>query len=187
MQPRMSAKELDLFLAFVRNSQIYVEFGTGGSTFVASRYVKQSIISVDSSTQWIDKVQSACADGIVRPKLVFVDIGPTGDWGYPVDQGTRSRWPRYHETVWDFPESAEADLYILDGRFRVACFAQTVIHGNPQALIGVHDFASRKNYHCIYEIGREIATAEDMSFFQPLAREQDKAARILEMYKFNPA
>jgi hypothetical protein len=182
----MSDKENDLFLAFLRNSKKYVEFGTGGSTFVASRHVSQSIISVDSSVEWLDKVRSACVGGIVEPKLIHVDIGPTGDWGYPIDQSTQSTWGRYHETVWDLEESKEADLYMIDGRFRVACFAQVVKNGDSKSIIGFHDFASRKKYHCVHEIAREIATVEDMSFFQSRNGVQEIATNIIEEYKWRP-
>jgi len=186
VHPRMSSKEIGLFISFLRNSHAYVEFGAGGSTVLASHHVKQSILSIDSSREWLDKVQSA-ADGNVTPKLVYVDIGPIGDWGYPLDQSTNSRWPRYHEFPWDVPGAAEADLYMIDGRFRVACFAQAAAHCDPNAVIAFHDFASRKQYHCVLEIAREIATAEDMSFFQPLTGIQGKANRIIEEYKLNPA
>jgi hypothetical protein len=163
-----------------------MEFGTGGSTFVASRHVAQSIISVDSSVEWIDKVRSACSGGIVEPTLLHIDIGPTGDWGFPIDHSTQSKWARYHEAVWDLEESKEADLYMIDGRFRVACFAQAVKHGDSKCIIGFHDFGSRKQYHCVYEIAKEIATVEDMSFFQPLNGAMEIAAKLIDEYKWRP-
>jgi hypothetical protein len=187
MLPRMSDKEYDLFFAFLRKSQKYLEFGVGGSTYVASQHVEQSIIAIDSSKEWLDRVRLECANFKLKPNLIYVDIGPTKDWGYPIDQSSRDNWPGYHESVWDLPESAEADLYMVDGRFRVACFAQAVIHCDSKALIGFHDFASREQYHCVREIAREIATTEDMSFFKPLTGSEEKANRILEEYRFNPA
>ena len=47
MLPRMSVEEAALFLSFVQNSRDYVEFGTGGSTVLASKHVKNSILSVE--------------------------------------------------------------------------------------------------------------------------------------------
>ena len=187
MLPRMSDKEKDLFLSFVRKSNNYVEFGTGGSTFLASNYVENSIISVDSSAEWLSNVQSSCVGHKVAPKLIYVDIGPTGDWGMPIDKDTQSRWPRYYEAVWDEKDSKSADLYMVDGRFRVACFASVIINCHHNAIIGFHDFASRKHYHCIHEIAREIACAADMSFFQPRAGVGEAATKILEKYRLNPA
>jgi hypothetical protein len=182
----MSAEEAALFLSFVRNSRDYVEFGTGGSTVLASKHVKNSILSVDSSRQWLDQVKSACASCQTKPELTFIDIGPTGDWGFPTDASTKARWPDYHSAVWKIPHSDSADLYLVDGRFRVACFAQIVLHCHPNAIIGFHDFSSRPNYHCVREIAQEIATAGDMSFFLPLPK-KNAAEAILRSFQTEPS
>jgi hypothetical protein len=182
----MSAEEAALFLSFVKNSRHYVEFGTGGSTVLASKHVKNSILSVDSSRQWLDQVRDACVARQTKPELSFVDIGPTGDWGVPIDPSTKSRWPDYHSAIWEMPRSATADLYLVDGRFRVACFAQIVLHCRPNAIIGIHDFSSRPNYHCVREIAQEIATAGDMSFFLPLPKKDDAEA-ILRSFRTEPS
>ncbi len=182
----MSAAEAALFLSFVRNSRNYVEFGTGGSTVVASKHVKNSILSVDSSREWLDQVRAASASSQIKPELIFIDIGPTGDWGVPIDASTKSRWPDYHSAIWKIPHSATADLYFVDGRFRVACFAQIVLHCNPTAIIGIHDFSSRPNYHCVREIAREIATAGDISFFHPLPK-KEAAEAMLQSFHTEPS
>ena len=181
MLPRMSDEEIALFVSFVRNSRDYVEFGTGGSTAVASKYVKNSILSVDSSQEWLDQVERACASSQTKPTLMYIDIGPTGEWGFPTDPSTKPRWPDYHSAIWRSPSSAEADLYLVDGRFRVACLAQIVLHCKPTAIIGIHDFSSRAAYHRVKEIAQEIATAGDMSFFLPLPRKEEAQA-ILQSF-----
>ena len=186
MLPRMSAEETALFLSFVRNCHNYVEFGTGGSTVLASRHVKHSILSVDSSQEWLGQVQAACVENPTKPELIFIDIGPTGEWGYPTDASTKAHWPDYHSAIWKIPCSASADLYLIDGRFRVACFAQTVLHCRPNAIIGIHDFSSRPNYHCVREIADEIATAGDMSFFRPLPN-KEAANALLQSFQAEPS
>jgi hypothetical protein len=185
MLPRMSDEETALFLSFVKNSRDYVEFGTGGSTVLASKHVKNSILSVDSSQEWLDQVNRACSGSQTKPQLRFVDVGPIGDWGFPIDGSAKSRWPEYHSAIWKVEQSSDADLYLVDGRFRVACFAQVTLHCKPNAIIGIHDFSSRPAYHCVREIAREIATAGDMSFFLPLSR-RAKAEAILQSHYTEP-
>jgi hypothetical protein len=90
MQPRMSQSELALFLSFVRKSERYLEFGTGGSTFVATSHPKTWIISIDSSQPWLAEVSSACSGNTTKPELIFKDIGSTSDWGYPIDLTTKA-------------------------------------------------------------------------------------------------
>jgi hypothetical protein len=182
MLPRMSEEEAALFLSFIRNSRDYVEFGTGGSTVLASKHVKNSILSIDSSQEWLDQVSRACGSSQTKPQLRFIDVGPTGDWGFPIDGSTKSRWPDYHSAIWEVQQRSDADLYFVDGRFRVACFAQIALHCKSDAIIGIHDFSSRPAYHCIREIAQEIATAGDMSFFLPLSRRQTAEAILRSHY-----
>ncbi len=186
MQPRMSPEEVSLFRSFVRKSERYLEFGCGGSTVIATADVKAWVVSVDSSKDWLDQVGAACAAHPTRLALHLADIGPTGEWGYPVDPEMRDRWPAYHTDVWDRPETRDVDLCFVDGRFRVACFAQVILHSRPDVLIGFHDFASRSHYHRVREIAREIATTEAVSFFQPLPNARERAATLLEAFRFDP-
>jgi hypothetical protein len=171
MQPRMSDAERDLLTAFLRRSRTYLEFGTGGSTVLAAKFVESRITSVDSSVEWLDKVRSACTEAGCKAELdlVFVDIGPTRDWGYPTDSSTASRWPAYHEAVWERPHAREADFCLVDGRFRVACFLQALLHCRPGTPIAIHDFDSRPGYHIARQLAREVAMAEDLSVFLPRA------------------
>ncbi len=187
MQPRMTARERDLFLAFARRSLRYLEFGTGGSTLLAVDAVQAWVISVGSSQAWLESVRVACPDAGDKLRLMHVDIGPVRDWGYPVGQEARARWPRYHGAVWDMPDSREADLCFIDGRFRVACFAQAVLQCGPGVLIGIHDFAMRDQYRVIHEIGREIAVADELAFFLPRPGTRDRAAEILAERQYETA
>lgn len=182
MIPRMSSGEAGLFLSFVKNSRDYVEFGTGGSTFVASNNVGNSILSIDSSQEWLDQVSEACTSSRTKPELKFIDIGPTKEWGFPNDGSKKASWSDYHKRIWSDPRSSEADLYLVDGRFRVACFAQIVLHCKPTAVIGIHDFSSRPSYHRVREIAREIATVEDMSFFLPLSKGNAAETLLQDFY-----
>lgn len=186
MRPVMSEKEFALFSSFIGKSERYLEFGCGGSTYVASSHVKSWIISIDSGAEWLDKVRDACKGNQADLELVLADIGTTGNWGFPTDPATKDRWPKYHTDVWSNPKSKDADLYFVDGRFRVACFAQVVLHCRPDAIIGIHDFKMRPQYHAVYGIAREIASAENISFFQPMHAKMDVAHSIIEEYKYIP-
>jgi hypothetical protein len=183
MLPHMKESESMLFLSFLRNSNKYLEFGCGGSTVLAASYVRHSVVSVDSSKEWIDKINKECEKCQIEPHFVYVDIGPVGDWGTP--QTPTGNWPNYHTKVWKHFDACDADLFLIDGRFRVACFAQILMYcSNP--IIAVHDFTSRKkHYSAIWEIGREIASVDDLSFFMPASNNLSKAKRILDIYKFD--
>jgi hypothetical protein len=184
----MSASELILFRSFLAKSARYLEFGCGGSTVLASADGKAWIIAVDSSEEWLQQVATKCATAATRPELVVADIGKVGDWGYPIDPAARPRWAGYHSDVFQkLPKSTEADFVMVDGRFRVACFAQAVLNCPATALIGFHDFQSRPHYHIVRELGREIAAIEDMSVFAPFEGARERAVQILDAFSENPA
>jgi len=187
MQPRMSEAELQLFESFLRCAVSYIEFGCGGSTLMAAKLVAGSVTSVDSDMHWIADVQKACAEAstAVKPDLHCVDIGPTGEWGCPTDETTRSRWPTYHRSLDALETVGIADLFLVDGRFRVACFMQIALRAYPSTIIMLHDFRSRPQYHVVRSVAREIAVAEDMSVFQILPDSSHEAARLLVDYEYD--
>lgn len=176
-------------LVFLCSSDHYLEFGAGGSTCIAARLVRNAVTAVDSSAQWLRDVEQACSgeDCRVKPVMFHVDIGPTGAWGRPVDPSTQSRWPSYYEAVWERPASSGADLYLVDGRFRVACFMNILLSCRSDAVVMIHDYASRAQYHVISQVAREVARAEDFSAFVCMPGQSRAALRaILAAYRLNP-
>lgn len=187
--PRMSEAEFRLFENVVRCARRYVEFGAGGSTCLAASLVEGPVVSVDSSTEWLDEVARACASrpGWTQPRLLHADIGPTGDWGRPTDPTTRDRWPGYHEAPWTISGTESADLYMVDGRFRVACAMQVLLRCRPDAVLVMHDFSSRREYHVVRGFARELAIAEDLSVFQRRPDfDVEKARQTLARHAFDP-
>jgi len=185
----MSEKELGLFTSFVGQSRGYVEFGSGGSTAVASRAVSQFIVSTDSARDWVDSVRAHCvgSGAPTIPTMILADIGPTGAWGYPIDESRRAHWRCYQELCWAHAQAAEADLYMVDGRFRVACAMQVLLRARTGALLMIHDFDSRPYYHAVRRFAREIARTEDLSvFLLEERRDQPGIALTLAEYAFDP-
>jgi len=183
MQPRMSPAEISLLQSFLVCSDRYLEFGSGGSTCLAAEKVRTAVISVDSDPAWLKKIETYCAQQNIRlmPQLHPVDIGKTGSWGMPIDLNAKDKWPDYHRSVWNNAEAAASDLFLVDGRFRVACFMQIVLRCRPGAIIMVHDFTKRPVYHPIFEVARQIAIADSLVVFQPLPDlAKSKAEEILD-------
>ena len=152
--------------------------------------LKRALCPLNSSVEWHNQVAESCLAGecIVKPNLVHVDIGPVGDWGFPIDKSTKERWPSYYQTIWKTPAASDADLYLVDGRFRVASFMSVLLHCKPDAIIMIHDFSSREGYHVIKEVAREIARAEDLSVFTPaVAQSRALIHELLTRHRFESA
>jgi hypothetical protein len=181
--------EHTLLNAFLAMSDNYVEFGTGGSTIMACQKVHRTVTSVDSSLEWIEKVKAECTlqATSLQPDIMHVDIGQIGGWGFPIDNEARLKWPKYHEELWSNPNASDADLYFVDGRFRVACFIQALLHSSPRSLILMHDFSDRPHYHVVRRFAREIATSQRLSAFQRLANPNyTEMISCLQEHRDNP-
>ena len=147
MQPQMSAAEVTQFELQLAGLGSLLEFGCGGSTLVAARQVRR-IVSVDSDPVWLGKVQSEVAREVVEFTPVHANIGPVGEWGYPTDEGRIRDWPRYHAHIWR-SMGGSPDAVLIDGRFRVACLLQAVIHCKPDCVLLFHDFFDRPHNHVV--------------------------------------
>jgi hypothetical protein len=185
----MSPSEARMFEKFLACADRYLEFGSGGSTAMACGLVKSEVTSVDSSAEWLRKVGEHCAESNLRivPDLIHVNIGQTGDWGYPTNEVEKEKWHLYYSGIWSRPSASNADLYMVDGRFRVACFMQAVLHCEQGAVIMVHDFRSRESYHVVRDVAREIAFSEELSAFVPRPGVRKLALEILDKNKYNLA
>lgn len=145
MQPHMTAAEVTQFELQLAGLGSLLEFGCGGSTLVAARQVRR-IISVDSDPAWLGKVQAEVAREAVEFTPFHADIGAVGEWGYPTDEGRIRDWPRYHTQIWRGMVGSP-DAVLIDGRFRVACLLQAIIHCKPDCVLIFHDFTDRPHYH----------------------------------------
>jgi hypothetical protein len=188
MYVAMDENERNLFASFANCSRRYLEFGVGGSTWLACSRPKEWVISIDSDATWIDNVHGKLRQCPTQPILVHADIGPVKQWGYPADESCRCLWPTYHGQVWKKPESVESDFFLVDGRFRVACVMQCVLHCRSSAFIAVHDYSDRPHYHVIARFLREVASANRLSIFscEP-GLDRSAAIEVLSEYSCNPA
>lgn len=185
----MAPDEWKTFEGFIRCTERYVEFGSGASTVLAASMVKDWVIAFDSSQTWLDRVGESCRERKTRlePALSYVDIGETGEWGFPKDETARERWPCYHSSMWGDARLAQADLYLVDGRFRLACFAQILLHCGDRAFIAFHDYASRPHYHAAAALGREVVRVGDLSIFmRPSAFDRKMAQHLIDSHALDP-
>jgi hypothetical protein len=148
--PFMPEPVRDRLLALMQTADTYLEYGTGGTTMQAQRVGVPTIIAVESDALWLDGVRhkSEQAAGRSRFHFVHVDIGPTGEWGYPVSE---ARWSGYHHyalRAWELcqEQGLSPDVVLIDGRFRMACFLASLLFGKPGCRIIVDDYLDRPYY-----------------------------------------
>jgi hypothetical protein len=184
----MSEAELALYGSLLKGADSVVEFGAGGSTLYALNCGVRRMVSVESDPAWISRLRSG-ADIIAAEKegrltLIHVDVGKVTRYGAPDDASMCSRWPDYPLAPWD--ACSRPDVVLVDGRFRVACIAQAVLHCRRTARIAVHDFWRRPNYHEALQVLEWLSSVESLGVFKPRAWSSRKARDLFQRYKFTP-
>ncbi|MFZ1341278.1 MAG: hypothetical protein WAS26_19765 [Paracoccaceae bacterium] len=109
-------------------AEVVLEYGSGGSTVLAAE-AGAEVWAVESDPAWAAMMQRwfAMNPAKGRAHVLHADIGPTRDWGHPVDEARFRHWPDYALKVWDAPGFRHPDVVLVDGRFRLGCFL-TVAH-----------------------------------------------------------
>lgn len=136
-------------------SNLIVEYGSGGSTCYAAE-VGKSVIAVESSIHWLMELVSSCAERGFPGQIVplWVDIGPTKEWGHPVDRSKSTDWQKYATSPWVYCDEHDLspDVVLIDGRFRVACFLATCLAIRKKTEILFDDFMGRQYYQSVLNI-----------------------------------
>src|SRR5258708_6728299 len=92
--PHLFEGEYELLYKEMSKATSYLEYGTGGSTLLAAECGMRLIVSVDSDATWLRKVAERIANKrtSVDIELIHCDIGPTGEWGFPLDREQITNW-----------------------------------------------------------------------------------------------
>lgn len=144
-----------------------LEYGSGGSTVMAAELGKR-VLSVESDQAWAKMMRDWFAQNPAPGEVdvIWSDIGPTKEWGHPVDDSEWKRFARYPLEVWDLPEFAHPDVVLVDGRFRVGCALAAAYRVTRPVALYFDDYMNRQQYHEVEDfLGRPTATAGRMVRF----------------------
>lgn len=153
-----------------------LEYGSGGSSFVALEQGVQSLVTVESDQGWADRIRAALLAGFPDRSFTVhhADIGPTAKWGKPSSAAAFRKFHSYATGVWDlgFPTP---DVVLIDGRFRAACFATVAIRCAGPTTILFDDYARRRQYHWIEDIAKPVELVDRMAVFELEPRDFPRA------------
>ncbi len=149
----------------------FVEYGSGGSTLLALTHQVPHIISVESDRAWLQGIEArrnSMAPPYQGTHLTrWVDIGATGDWGYPQSNERHADYWQYSMAHWaqGVPYTG-SDLVLVDGRFRVACLLLTCTHAEPGTTVLFDDYVDRPYYHGVERLIRPVRHVDRMAVFE---------------------
>ncbi len=176
--PLTAAETMQIELQLAGRASL-LQFGCGNSTLVAARQA-QTIVSVDSDAAWLAEVGANLARAAIDFTPFHADIGPTGDYGYPADDSRARDWPRYHVDVWRRLASGP-DAVLIDGRFRVACLLQALIHCKSDCLFLFRGFADHASYRVVLQHVDVLARIDSLAVLRA-KRQVDGTAVLHDLF-----
>ena len=165
-RPAMSPAEIVLLQNSFAKSRNYLEFGSGGSTFLAIETPVEMCWSVDSDAGWIAKmrewepIRNAEASG--QLKFHHADIGRVQALGVPIDRTPKASWSSYFLRVWGKLDEPP-DLVLVDGRFRLGCALATLLACPEDTALLIHDFGDFSGFRRNYRLILDFADVETTS------------------------
>ena len=151
MEPYLANNDKEMFYKYLNNSNVYFEFGSGGSTYQASiRDNIKKIYTVESDIIWFNKIKNILTNKNIT--FIFNDINAQpNNFGRPGPQATNLQKINYsnHMLYLSEKEQQEIDFILIDGRFRVACCLKCFDIIKNDCLIAFDDFLNRPQYHIV--------------------------------------
>lgn len=144
-------EEMQLVRRVYDSAHIILEYGSGGSTILASEQPAKLVFSVESDHAWAIRLQHEIdLLNLPSPALVYhVDIGPTGNWGRPLSPEAWTRFHRYPLAIWDEPFFRQPDVVLIDGPFRPACLMAVLLRTQKPVTVLFDDYTERPAYHSV--------------------------------------
>ena len=130
-----------------RNASSLFEYGLGESTFIANHVGVPRYAGIDSDPVWVNDTRQQVAS---HYRSYLADIGETELWGYPKDRQTEKAALNYQLAPL-MSEIDPFDVYMVDGRYRLACLAASFIHASHRGMkaspIAILHDCEREYYH----------------------------------------
>ncbi|TDQ54559.1 hypothetical protein [Phaeovulum veldkampii] len=157
------------------SAHVILEYGSGGSSILASEQPGKLVFSVESDRNWAIRLQAEIdARDLLSPAhLYHVDIGPTGEWGRPVSPDAWTRFHRYPLAIWDEPFFRQPDVVLIDGRFRPACFMAVLLRTRKPVTVLFDDYTTRPAYHSVEDFLTPSEIVGRMAVFEVAPRTWD--------------
>jgi hypothetical protein len=164
MIPHMHPQDLEAFEALLTEQKVYLEYGAGGSTLLATSMGVDTFTVETSRTfhelvlqEWgeivarSDKRRGRGKDRPGKLDVSWLNIGQVGEWGRPTGHDGRDRWAQYPIDPWVrcHAQMVDPGLVLIDGRFRVASFFATMLMGRSGTIVCFDDYVGRKSYHVV--------------------------------------
>ena len=188
MQAHLSKNDEKIFYKYLDNTNVYFEYGSGGSTYQASiRKNIKTIYSVESDISWQEKLKKIIKNPNINYIYNEMDTKPN-TWGSPGKNATNIQKINYSNQITKLSKEDQnsIDLVLIDGRFRVACCLKCYDIIKDDCLIAFDDFLDRPQYHIVLEYFDIIEkTKDNRMVILKKKRNVNIPKELIEKYELN--
>jgi len=181
----LSPVERLFFLSKISGKSALFEWGAGWTTVAATR-AGLEVTSVEPSDQWRGVVQKELTESelpIFNVQWICPEYGQLGACAWPENDYSRHLWPAYPQ-AWKYA-SANTDVVVIDGRFRVACALQVALSGFKGILL-LHD-CDRPHYTILFSLLHLETRVEQLAAFTiPADLDKAQLEGLLEKHLYDP-
>lgn len=110
-----------------REAESVFEYGLGESTYIAAAVGVPRYAGVDSDVQWVDAARRNSANHF---RFHYGDVGDTKAWGFPASDLSKQLY-NYQVAPLE-SEPLPFDVYMVDGRWRIACVLLSFLHASSR-------------------------------------------------------
>lgn len=192
LKPCMSDTEIDFFKAILLKTKKYLEYGSGGSTYLVTTIPSiETIITVEGAKKWINILikEESIKSALDSKQLTihYVDYNANeNNYSKPADLSKSEVFHEYSDIVKKYPVNY-FDTILIDGRFRVACICKLWKYIGTDTRVLVHDYTNRTYYHSVEKFFKKVKEQSTLVLLQK--REdcnQEELEKTIEMYEKNP-
>lgn len=148
--------DMMVFTSFLTKNTIFFEFASGCSSIIAKYYTKKSY-AVEGNKKWYD---IGIENGL-KDNLLFRDLKCDGSGGllsFPGKNSTLEDWKPFFQA---YKKEYDADVFLIDGRFRVACAFDIFNKIKDDAIVMLHEckrsqYSIIKNYYDLIYNGNSL-------------------------------
>jgi hypothetical protein len=188
MEPHFLTNDKIMFYKYIDKSNVYFEYGSGGSTYQASlRSNISKIFSVENDKTWFNKVEQSINSNNIT--YFYNQMNTIKDsWGYPGPDTTDFQKKKYSDYIRLIKNPKTIDLILIDGRFRVACCLKCFDKINQDCFIIFDDFLNRPQYHIVLDYYEIIEKTIDntMVVLQKKNHIKNIPDELIQKYELNP-
>ena len=133
----MPGAEAELLSQHYEDPDVILEYGLGGSSVMASEMEGKHITSVESDKAWwkmmMEWFETNPASKRSTIDMLHADIGPTREWGHPMNGRVWKQFAQYPLAVWEMDKLSALDVVWLTrvSVSDVPCPRHTISNSQP--------------------------------------------------------